>query len=82
MAFYPNYSVFIGLFYMFAELIVQTYLKLRLVLLTDQGKKKRLHVSHFADATLAEMIDEIAARCEASGKKYDGQRAAQILFSL
>ncbi|MBO6286206.1 MAG: hypothetical protein J6O18_07845 [Bacilli bacterium] len=50
--------------------------------MTDQGKKKRLHVSHFADATLAEMIDEIAARCEASGKKYDGQRAAQILFSL
>lgn len=70
------------MFYRLSELIVQTYLKLRLVLLTDQGKKKRLHVSHFADATLAEMIDEIAARCEASGKKYDGQRAAQILFSL
>ncbi len=53
-----------------------------LALITDRGKKKRLHVSHYTDAALAEIIDEIATRCEKEGNKYDGRRAAQIMFGF
>ena len=53
-----------------------------LTLITDGGKRKRLHVSHYTDAMLAEIIDEIASRCEEKDNKYDGRRAAQILFKL
>lgn len=53
-----------------------------LVFINDRGRKKRLHVSHYTDAALAKIIDEIAMRCEAKGDKYDGRRAAQILSKL
>lgn len=51
-----------------------------LVVKTDSGRKKRFHVTHFTDSVLAEMIDLIAERCESIGQKYDGRRAAEILF--
>ena len=52
-----------------------------LVLKTESGNKKRLHVSRFTDPTLAEIIDCIAERCEAVGKKYNGLRADQVLYN-
>ncbi|MBQ7249795.1 MAG: hypothetical protein IJS37_00385 [Bacilli bacterium] len=53
-----------------------------LTLKTEKGQIKRLHVTHFTDALLAEIIDSIAERCERASQKYDGRRAAQILFNL
>ena len=47
---------------------------------TSRGEKRRLHASHYTDVALAEIIDEIANRCEQTGNEYDGLRAAQILF--
>lgn len=52
-----------------------------LVFRTITNQKKNIHVSHFTDAALAEMIDEIVARVEAAGNaSYDGRHAADILF--
>lgn len=53
-----------------------------IAIVTNRNKKERLHVSHYTDAALTEIIDEIAARCEEKSNTYDGRRAAQILFEL
>lgn len=50
-----------------------------LVFETYRFKKRRLHVSHYTNMTLAKIIDDIAERCEAGGKKYDGRRSLQIM---
>ena len=53
-----------------------------LVLILVSGRKKRFHVSHFTDSALAQIIDEIADRCEDCHGPYDGRHASQILFGL
>lgn len=53
-----------------------------LVFETTSKKRKRINVSHFTEATLAEIIDEIANRCETNKGPYDGRRASEILFGL
>lgn len=54
-----------------------------LVLETVSGKKKRLHVSHFTEVSLALIIDEIVDRInQVNSCNYDGKTAADIISSI